>query len=304
MNLMHMNSLRRLSALLSGAAALALGIAGTANAAPFPALNSPASTETHPGKLIWADLFTSNPDAATKFYCGLFGWTSQEIGQKGGEYTIFSNNGAPVAGLSPHSAGKENYPSKWIGYVSVADIKVSTDLVEKNGGKVHAHPKNFPDRGFQSIVTDGEGVALGLLQSTSGDAPDDETAPGAWNWFELYAKDPVASSNFFHTALSYDVAPESRGGRKSEFVLSSGGSSRAGIAPLPDGENVTSSWLGVIRVADIDQTLAKVAGLGGTVLVPPNAVEFGSRFAIVSDPTGGAIGLVQYLDNANPAKSP
>jgi predicted enzyme related to lactoylglutathione lyase len=57
-------------------------------------------------------------------------------------------------------------------------------------------------------------------------------------------------------------------------------------------------------VADIDQTLAKVAGLGGAVLVTPHAVEYGSRFAIVSDPTGGAIGLVQYLDNANPAKSP
>ena len=153
-------------------------------------------------------------------------------------------------------------------------------------------------------MTDGEGVAIGLLQSSSGDAPDDETAPGSWNWFELYAKDPVGASNFFHTALYYDVAAETKGSRKSEFVLSSGGSARAGIAPRPEGENVNSSWLGIIRVADIDQTLAKVAGLGGEVLVPPHDVEFGSRFAIVSDPTGGAIGLVQYLDNANPAKSP
>jgi predicted enzyme related to lactoylglutathione lyase len=304
MNLMYTTSLRRLSALVAGAALLALGLASPAKAAPFPSLNSPASTDQHPGKLVWADLFTSNPDAATKFYCGLLGWTSQEIGQKGSEYTIFSNNGVPVAGLSPHAAGKEDHPSKWIGYISVVDIKTSVYLVERNGGVVHAHPKKFPDRGFQAIVTDGEGVAIGLLQSTSGDAPDDETAVGGWNWFELYAKDPVASSNFFHTALYYDVASETRGGRKSEFVLSSGGSSRAGIAPLPAGENVTSSWLGIIRVADIDQTLAKVAALGGAVLVSPHAVEFGSRFAIVSDPTGGAIGLVQYLDNANPAKSP
>jgi uncharacterized protein len=304
MNLPHKISLRRLSASLAGAAVLALGLVGHAKADPFPPLNSPASAEQHPGKLIWADLFTSNPDAASKFYCGLLGWTSQEIGQKGSEYTIFSNNGVPVAGLSPHSAGKEDHPSKWIGYVSVADIKTSAYLVERNGGKVHAQPKKFPHRGFQAIITDGEGVAIGLLQSSSCDAPDDETVPGGWNWFELYAKDPVASSNFFHTALYYDVTSETRGGRKSEFVLSSGGTSRAGIAPLPDGENVTSSWLGIIRVTDIDQTLAKVAGLGGEILVPPHGVEFGSRFAIVSDPTGGAIGLVQYLDNANPAKSP
>jgi predicted enzyme related to lactoylglutathione lyase len=304
MNLTHKTSLRRLSAFLAGAAVFALGLAAPAKAAPFPALNSPDSTEQHPGKLVWADLFTSNPDAATKFYCGLLGWTSEEIGQKGSEYTIFSNGGVPVAGLSPHSPGKENYPSKWIGYVSVADIKTSVYLVERNGGKVHAQPKKFPKRGFQAIVTDGEGVALGLLQSSSGDAPDTETAVGGWNWFELYAKDPTAASNFFHTALYYDVAAETRGGRNSEFILSSGGTSRAGIAPLPEGENVTASWLGIIRVADIDQTLAKVVGLGGEILVPPHAVEFGSRFAIVSDPAGGDIGLVQYLDNANPAKTP
>jgi hypothetical protein len=301
---MQTKSLRRLTALIAGAAMLALALSSPVQAAPFPPLNSPASPEHNPGKLVWADLFTSNPDAATAFYCGLLGWTSQEIGQKGSEYTIFSNNGVPVAGLSPHSPGKENNASKWIGYVSVVDIKASVDLVVKYGGQVHAHPKKFPDRGHQAIVTDGEGVAIGLLQSSSGDAPDADNAAGTWNWFELYAKDPVASSNFFHMALNYDVSPESRGGRKSEFVLASGGSSRAGIAPLPDGEGVSASWLGIIRVADIDQTLAKVAGLGGQILVSPHAVEYGSRFAIVSDPTGGSIGLVEYLENANPAKSP
>jgi hypothetical protein len=48
-----------------------------------------------------------------------------------------------------------------------------------------------------------------------------------------------------------------------------------------------------------------VAGLGGEILVSPRAVEFGSRFAIIGDPTGGTIGLVQYQDDAaNPAKTP
>jgi predicted enzyme related to lactoylglutathione lyase len=86
-------------------------------------------------------------------------------------------------------------------------------------------------------------------------------------------------------------------------VLSAGGQAMGGIAPLPDGNDVKPSWLGVIRVADLDQTLARVPGLGGEVLVPPHPMEFGSRFAIILDSTGGTIGLVQYLDNANPANS-
>jgi predicted enzyme related to lactoylglutathione lyase len=76
------------------------------------------------------------------------------------------------------------------------------------------------------------------------------------------------------------------------------------VAPLPDGDDVKPSWLGVIRVADLDKTLAKVPELGGEVLVAPHSVEYGSRFAIILDSTGGTVGLVEYLQNANPANNP
>jgi predicted enzyme related to lactoylglutathione lyase len=101
------------------------------------------------------------------------------------------------------------------------------------------------------------------------------------------------------------MAPETNSDRKSDFVLSSNGNNRAGIAPVPDDvKDANASWLGVIRVANLDQTLAKVAGLGGEVLLKPHTVEFGSRFAIILDPTGGTVGLVEYIDSANPAKNP
>jgi predicted enzyme related to lactoylglutathione lyase len=281
-----------------------MGLASPARAGDFPPINSPETSIRTPGKLIWADLFTSKPEEATKFYGGLLGWTSTTVHQKGSDYTIFFNGGVPVAGLAPHKAGKEDHPSKWIGYVSVSDIAASAALVTKNGGKVHAQPKNFPDRGSQAVITDGEGIAIGLLQSSSGDPADSDTSAGNWNWFELYSKDPVASSAFFHQVLNFDVTPEARSGRKSEFILASSGKSRGGIAPLPDGEDAKPSWLGVVRVDDLDQTLGKVAGLGGEVLVAPHPAEYGSRFAIISDSTGGTIGLVQYSDDANPAKTP
>jgi len=285
------------------AAWLLAGVA-RALAAPFPPLNTTPTGSQIPGKLVWADLFTSSADQATQFYCGLFGWTAAKIDQKGGEYTIFSNQGQPVAGLAPHSAGKENLTSRWIGYVSVADLKATVALVEQNGGTVHGKIRRFPDRGSQAIIADAEGVPLGLLQSSSGDPGDEDTAIGGWNWFEIYARDPKNASSFFHTVLGYSADPETHSGRNSEFVLSSSSNNRGGIAPLPEGADIHASWLGVIRVADIDQTLAKVQSLGGTVLVTPHAVEYGSRFAIVGDPTGGTIGLVQYSDNANPASSP
>jgi predicted enzyme related to lactoylglutathione lyase len=291
--------------LIASAAVLALGFAATASAAPFPPITSPSTNEHRPGKLVWADLFTSEPEAASAFYTGLLGWTATSIDQNGKSYIVFSNNGVPVAGIAPHSLAKESHPSRWIGYISVTDIKATVAAVSMTGGKIHGEPRSFPDRGMQAIIGDSEGNPIGLLQSSSGDPADDSTVNGAWNWFELYVKNPQASANFYHKALGYDMALETNSDRKTDFVLSSGGNNRAGIAPVPsDVADAKPSWLGVIRVADLDQTLAKVAGLGGEVLLKPHTAEFGSRFAIILDPTGGTVGLVEYIESANPAKNP
>ena len=280
--------------------------APAARAAKFPALNTPASTEHLTGKLVWADLFTTNPDEATRFYTSLFGWTAASLDQKGKGYTVFTNDGHPVAGLAPRKVAGSNHPARWIGYFAVSDIDATLANVTKNGGVIHAASHKFPDRGYQAIIADTDGTPVGLLQSSSGDAPDAEPRPGDWNWFELYSKNPKETSDFYHATVGFDVAPETNSDRKSDFVLSSAGHSRGGIAPLPEGggDEVKPAWLGVVRVADLDATLAKVPSLHGEVLVPPHSVEFGSRFAIILDSTGGTIGLVQYMDNANPASSP
>jgi predicted enzyme related to lactoylglutathione lyase len=300
---MHMISLSRLAPLLAGTALLAGGLAPCAHAAKFPALNEPASTEHLYGKLVWADLFTTDPAGATKFYCSLIGWTATPIEQKGNGYVIFSNAGRPVAGLAPRSVRGGNHPSRWIGYYSVANLDAAVAAATRDGGIVRASAHKFPDRGVQAIVADVDGNPIGLLQSSSGDPVDSEPKPGDWNWFELYAKSPKATSAFYHDAVGLEVAPETNPDKKSDFVLASAGQARGGVAQMPEGTDVKPSWLGVIRVANLDDTLARVPALGGEILVAPHSVEFGSRFAIILDPTGGTVGLVQYIDNANPANS-
>jgi predicted enzyme related to lactoylglutathione lyase len=298
-----MKSTLRLAPIYAVAALLAAGIPASANAAKFPPLNTPATTVQSPGKLVWADLFTTDPDGATKFYCGLLDWTATALEQKGKGYTVFSNEGTPVAGLAPRSVQGSNHPSRWIGYFSVTDIAATLAVAQKAGGTVRAPSRNFPDRGYQAIISDSDGVPVGLLQSSSGDSADNGTKPGTWNWFEFYVKSPKATSDFYHDVIGFAVAPETNSDRKSDFVLSSGGLARGGVAPLSEGDE-KPSWLGIIRVANLDKTLAKVSGLGGEVLVAPHVVEFGSRFAIILDSTGGTIGLVEYIDSANPANSP
>jgi hypothetical protein len=304
LNSPHRNSIRLFVPILACAAITAVGFPAQARAAKFPPLNTPATTEHIPGKLIWADLFTTDPDGAAKFYCGLLGWTAAPLDQKGKGYTVFSNDGRPVAGLAPRSENGGNHPSRWIGYYAVADIDATLALVTKNGGTVRAPSRSFPDRGYQAIVSDRDSVPIGLLQSSSGDPSDAEPRQGDWNWFEIYVNSPKDTSDFYHNAIGFDVAPETKADRKSDFVLSSAGQARGGVAPLAASDDAKPSWLGVIRVADLDKTLAKVQGLGGEVLVAPHPVEYGSRFAIILDSTGGTIGLVQYTDSESPSNNP
>ena len=41
---------------------------------PLPALTDPATDENIPGKIVWADYFTSDLDLARRFYGELFDW--------------------------------------------------------------------------------------------------------------------------------------------------------------------------------------------------------------------------------------
>ena len=302
---MHTTSTHRMGFILTAALLLGSGLSIAAQtAAPFQPLNAPASDEHRPGKFVWADLFTTDPVAATKFYSGLFGWTANTITQNGKAYTVFSNGSRPVAGLAPRPLSKRNRPSRWISYIAVTDMSATLKLVTKAGGKIRAEARDFPLRGIQAIIADNEGSTVGLLQSSSGESADDEPKPGDFNWFELFVNQPQAVSDFYRQVIAYDVAPDLRTERKNDFVLSSGGLARAGVAPLPDREDARAGWLAVVRVANLDETLGRAVTLGGEIMLSPREAAFESRFAIVADSTGGTIGLVEYLDHANPANRP
>jgi uncharacterized protein len=299
------SSFQRLTTVFGLTAMLGIGLsAADRAAAPFQPLNSPATGEHRPGKFVWADLFTTDPVAATKFYSGVFGWSANTILQGGKSYTVFSNGSRPVAGLAPRPPAITKRPSRWIGYIAVTNLASTLKLVTKAGGQVRAEARDFPQRGAQAIIADNEGSTVGLLQSTSGDSADDEPLPGDWNWFELFVKRPQLASAFYREAIAYETAPDLRTERKDDFLLSSGGLARAGVAPLPERDDAKAGWLCVVRVSSIDETLTRTVRLGGEVLVAPRPAEYGSRFAIIADSTGGTVGLVEYVDNANPTNRP
>jgi predicted enzyme related to lactoylglutathione lyase len=76
-------------------------------------------------------------------------------------------------------------------------------------------------------------------------------------------------------------------------VLASGGYARAGIAPLPASVK-QPGWLPYVLVNDVAATLAKVRAAGGRVLVEPRAELLDDNLAVIADPSGGVIGIVNW----------
>jgi hypothetical protein len=87
--------------------------------------------------------------------------------------------------------------------------------------------------------------------------------------------------------------PDSRADHPGAFVLTSGGYSRASVAPLPPRPQAKPGWLLFVRVADVKAAAAKAISLGGRVLVAPSDAPTDYWRAVIADPTGAVIGLVQ-----------
>jgi predicted enzyme related to lactoylglutathione lyase len=290
----------------AGAAILA-GAMGSR--AALPPLNHPSSKTANPGKFEWADLYTGDLETAEQFYTGLFGWSASASSDprsykdpKGGhkrEYIVLSENGVPVAGLVQRSGpvSKTEHPARWVGYFAVSNLAASLKSVTAAGGKVASSEHRVPDRGKQAIIVDPDGAVVGLLQSSSGDLADRDPAAGQWLWFELYSQDPKTAGVFYQRAFNYEFGPDSKSDKPDHYFLTSGARARAGITSLHFA-GAKPDWLGFVRVDDLEGSLSKVKSLGGEVVVPTQQSRSESRFALVSDPTGGVFGLVQFPGNA------
>ncbi len=300
---MATTSAKILGLVLGGAVALM-------RAADLPPLADTTPQGDHfPGKFVWADLFTGDPAAAQAFYTGLFGWEATAIERPTPSgtrtYLVLTNGGEPVAGIarrSPRRAGTA--PGLWIGYVSVPDVTKALDAATAGGGRVLFPAKDLPRRGTQAILVDPEGAELGVLHSSSGDPGEYAPDPGDWTWAQLFASNPAAEGRFYGSVTGWEVLPNARSGQPEAFVFASGGYSRGRVGPLAPTPGSRPGWLLFVRVTDVKAAAAKAVELGGRVLVAPSDTPTAYWRAVVADPTGAVIGLVQLQQTVQPKEQP
>lgn len=117
------------------------------------------------------------------------------------------------------------------------------------------------------------------------------TRTGTIDWVELSTPDLEAATGFYGGLLGWDFssigdrALAEIDGRKAAGIARQ--DSTIGDMPLP------AAWTIAIRVADLPEAVQRVTELGGIVIARPEDVEEGWRSAVVRDPTGASLALVQ-----------
>ncbi len=287
--------------MIGSLAALATVGAAAAIAAPFelPPLVQPATTELHPGKVVWADLVTPDLEGAKTFYSGMFGWTFRDVSSGEKDFSVASLDGRPVGGIVQRAVPKDKpRQPAWLTFIAVGDVGEAERVAVAKGGKVLSRIHEYPQRGRQEILADPQGAVFAVLQSSSGDPPDVLAEPGDWIWSSLITSDANAASAFYQDVFGYDVFDLASADGRDHLLLATDGYARATVNSLPaDPGKRRPHWLNFIRVVSAKDSAAKAVTLGGTVLCEPHADRHGGTVAVVADPSGAPFGLLEWPDS-------
>jgi uncharacterized protein len=243
-------------------------------------------TSYTPGTFSWAELSTTDPDAAKRFYGELFGWEAddQQIPGDGGVYTMLRLDGKDVAALFK---GQEGMPTAWASYVTVESADSAATRATDLGGTLMAEPFDVLDAGRMAVLQDPTGAVLSVWEAHGSIGANWVNGPGALSLNQLNTTDPEAAQRFYAELFGWrfeDVSSE----ETRYWGIYNGEALNGGMMALPaDAGPVPSHWLVYFGSEDVD---ADAGRLGGQVMVPPTDVP-GGRFLVAQDPQGAVFGL-------------
>jgi predicted enzyme related to lactoylglutathione lyase len=260
----------------------------------LPAINQAPTGQQLTGKLTWFDLLTDNVATAKQFYGPVFGWTFADAPGSKGKFSVISVGNERIGGIFQRSKPATSGPTtRWLTFISVPDAAAAAQYTKNHGGQVISGPTSVPARGTHVVMLDPQGAMFAVLKSDSGDPIDDPAQPGEILWADLFVAKPDAAAEFYHGLVGWNAEEKDSRGAAEHLVVNAGGFSRAGITMLPPGAQ-QPGWLPYVQVANIQATLKRVKSAGGKIMTPPSREILDGRLAVIADPQGGVIGIVNW----------
>lgn len=115
------------------------------------------------GKCNWNELTTDDQQGALDFYGEVFGWTYPDTMPMGamGDYVFIDVAGTQIGAIMQRPADAP--PANWRFYFRSPDIEAAADKVKAGGGTVLHGPQDVPGGDRIIVVSDPEGVNVGIV---------------------------------------------------------------------------------------------------------------------------------------------
>jgi len=243
------------------------------------------------GTFSWADVSTTDQEAAKTFYSGLFGWQAEDLPvDENTSYSMMRLDGKDVAAISPQQQQQRDagVPPMWNSYVTVDSADAAADKAGQLGATVHAGPFDVMEAGRMAVIQDPQGAFFMVWEPRQNIGAGLVNAPGALAWNELASPDVDASVAFYRDLFGWTTEPFEGSPQRYEIIQNQG-HGNGGIRELGD-QPAPPHWLVYFGIDNIDSGLSKVEELGGSKMIGPMDIGI-AKIGIVQDPQGAAFAI-------------
>ena len=266
-----------------------------------------------PGVPCWVDTSQPDPEAAVRFYEGLFGWEFEDAMPPGseGKYFIARLRGGDVAAVGSIPEGAPPM-AMWNTYIWVHSADDTASQATRAGGRALMEPFDVMDAGRMAVLADPQGATFCVWQAKDHKGAQIVNEAGSLNFNVLDTTDTEAAKGFYGAVFGWTTFELENG----EFwALSAYGDHLEQLTPgirkmtaemgAAGFEDVVAAirtiegdapphWGVQFSTDDADSTAEKAEALGGEVVVPPVDVPW-ARITVIRDPQGATFTASKFV---------
>jgi len=178
------------------------------------------------------------------------------------------------------------------------ESQVTVEFLDRQGAtEVQITHDHLPNEEVKEDHEHGWNGCLDKLERHLGGGsatPQRLKAVGEFCWNELLTSDEAGAAKFYSAVFGWQTA-EFPGAGVKYTILKSQGKGVGGLMKR-SMESIPPHWLSYVTVGDVDATVNKAGEAGGQAIMPPFDVPTVGRIAVLQDPQGAALGVIQPLD--------
>lgn len=237
-------------------------------------------------RVVQLDIHARDAVAQQRFYTEVFGWSVAPAGDPREYGWLFAADGAMFGGIGQAEESAESGISF---FAQVDDPQAVLNAAGQLGGGIFWGPRAFPDGMILACLRDPEGNGILLIRPGDNGEPYASRSPvvaDRWSW-EIQSPHPERLADFYTALFGWRIEAPNEWGWARVDTGPEGG---------PVGAIARADTPGVffyVTVEELESHLERAQALGATAVVAPWEVDPATRIAVVLDPEGNRLGLMQ-----------